>query len=121
MRKILVVDDDMDIAKLYKRVLQGKGYETYCVYSPDEALSLIDEHHLLPDHNFDLLITDFDMPVMNGVQLATNVRERYPAIKIFLVSGNVHDNLPEILFDQVHKKPIDFPTLCDGIAEALID
>ena len=62
---ILVVDDDIGVRDLVVRYLNTRGYQTSSAISGEEALTRLDQIG-----SFDLVITDFKMPGMNGLELA---------------------------------------------------
>ena len=78
---LLVVDDEVAIAELACEILESYGYSVTTANNADEALKILKETPI------DLLITDVIMPNMSGYELATIVRQRYPSIKIQVVSG----------------------------------
>lgn len=81
-RKVLVVDDERDLADLAEALLQSYGLGVVVAYSAPQALGVL-EH----DREIDALFSDIMMPGMTGLQLAQTVRERYPHVKILLTSG----------------------------------
>ncbi len=81
--RILFVEDDVDQLDTIPRVLEGLGYSVQAMGRPSEAVKLV---HRSPDE-WDLLITDFDMPDMNGVELARQVGLLRPDLPVLLVSG----------------------------------
>ena len=78
---ILIVDDEVAICELSNKILSAKGYNILVANSGEEALDL------MQDNKIDLLLSDVIMPNMDGYKLAGIVREKYPDIKIQLVSG----------------------------------
>ena len=72
IRKVLVIDDQEIIGKLYKLALAA--YEVVYAKNGEEALKLFDQQ-ANKDKPFDLIITDYSMPVMNGVVFARAFRE----------------------------------------------
>jgi CheY-like chemotaxis protein len=80
---IVVVDDDPANRRLMTGILELDGYRAYPMSSGEEGLDWIKRH---PD-GFDLLVTDVRMPGMNGLELATLVREIMPDVKILFVTG----------------------------------
>lgn len=80
-KRIFVVDDEKCIADTLTVILRRSGYEVTAFYNAQSALVKIES--CCPD----LVITDVVMPGMNGVEMAVLVRERYPACKILLFSG----------------------------------
>lgn len=69
--KILVVDDEHDIADLLEVYLQNENYDVYKFYSAKEALACIESKEI------DLAILDIMMPVINGFSLCQKIREKY--------------------------------------------
>ena len=82
IRKVLVVDDEADVADLAEVLLSAHGFEAIVAYSAAEALDMLATH---PD--IDAIVSDVMMPGMNGIELADQVSRRYPAVKIVLASG----------------------------------
>lgn len=78
---ILLVDDDIDILELLQRHLQSMDYHTYKAVSVKEAL------HILKDTYIDLLITDIQMPEVDGLQLVKFADEHYPEIPKLVITG----------------------------------
>ncbi|WP_282113571.1 sigma-54-dependent transcriptional regulator [Maribacter stanieri] len=78
---ILIVDDDIDILELLQRHLQSMDYHTYKAVSVKEAL------FILKDTFIDLLITDIQMPEIDGLQLLKFANEHYPEIPKLVVTG----------------------------------
>ena len=81
-RRILLVDDDVLIAMSSTDMLIDLGHEVVEVHSGRDALRIIDS-----GENFDLLITDYSMPGMTGMELAKAARDRLPELPILLASG----------------------------------
>ncbi|RDH85701.1 MAG: hypothetical protein DIZ80_01890 [endosymbiont of Galathealinum brachiosum] len=78
---ILVVDDEAALRDLASVMLRQNGYEVISAENGRIALSILEKD------NFDLMISDIVMPEMDGYELATIVQNKYPEIKIQLVSG----------------------------------
>jgi len=82
--RIVVVDDRSDAAFMIAIFLRGEGYEdvsTHC--DPRKFLQEIVKG---PVPN--LVITDYDMPEMNGLELAAAIQSLYPAVRIIMISGD---------------------------------
>jgi signal transduction histidine kinase len=80
--RILFVDDDLLIAGSTVDLLEDLGHQVVEVHSGTEALRLLEEGLAA-----DLLITDHAMPGMTGIELAREVRRRYPQLPILLATG----------------------------------
>ncbi|MFN7998539.1 MAG: PAS domain-containing protein [Bryobacteraceae bacterium] len=86
--QILLVDDEPMIARLGALILEDLGYTVTPTTSSPEALRLFtaDPHH------FDLVISDFTMPVMTGTELIRELKRIRPDLPVLLISG-FHDEL----------------------------
>jgi two-component system, OmpR family, response regulator ChvI len=95
--KILVVDDEPDINKLYHTVLEYVGYTVESYESPLIALS-----NFIPSY-YDAAILDIKMPEMNGLVLYNELRKRDRKVKIcFLTAGEIDvEKLVEDKFDEL--------------------
>lgn len=78
---VLIVDDEETLANTTAEILNISGFGAFVAYDANSALDLISE--LRPD----ILLTDVVMPGMNGVELAIEVHDAYPATAILLFSG----------------------------------
>ena len=79
--KILVVDDNANGLAARKSVLEEVGHKITTAKCGVEAITVFSEH------KFDLLVTDYKMPRMNGLELIEKVRAVRPEIPIILISG----------------------------------
>jgi two-component system cell cycle sensor histidine kinase/response regulator CckA len=77
------VDDEIDLVESAIRVLRWMGYQVNGVTIPSEALEMIRAQ----PRQFDLIISDFSMPQMNGIQLAEEIKRINPGIPIILLTG----------------------------------
>lgn len=84
--KILVVDDSMIFRKYMKELLENLFYKVITVAHGEEAVSMLSTH---PD--ISLVITDYNMPVMNGLELTTNIREKYSKNEIGIIALSSND------------------------------
>ena len=81
MKAILFVDDHEVLARFSCEILEMHGYRAVSAFNGEDALKKFDEE------DFDILITDFRMEGMNGVELAHKIREKSPATPVILVTG----------------------------------
>ena len=105
-KRIFVVDDEKCIADTLAMILRKSGYEANAFYNAQSALAQIDSR--CPD----LVITDVVMPGMNGVEMAVLIRERHPACKVLLFSGQA--STVNIL-EMAGKRGCDFELLAKPI------
>lgn len=84
MKRILVVEDDPDLAKMLQRILSHDGYGVTTCSDGEAALRHLDEHPV------DLLITDLMMPGMEGEELLIELRRRKgsASIPVILLSAS---------------------------------
>ena len=88
-KRILIVDDEKAVRILLAEVLKPHGYKIDVVENGVEAISHIDRR------SYDLIITDYMMPKMDGLELTRRIRSKYPSTPILVVTGNgpIHDLL----------------------------
>lgn len=86
--RILMVDDDALIAMSSVDMLEDLGHVVMEANSGAAALALLEA-----GHKFDLMVTDFSMPGMNGAELGRAARKLYPKLPILVASG--YSELPE--------------------------
>jgi len=82
LRKVLVIDDQPDLADLAGALLCGHGLDARVTYSALEALAILEA-----DPEIDAIFSDVMMPGLNGLQLAEAVRRLYPNVNIVLTTG----------------------------------
>jgi CheY-like chemotaxis protein len=84
-RRWMIVDDNEEILTLMREIAaQFSDAEIACFNSPQAALAAFEA----APENFELVITDFEMPGMNGVELCHRLRVISPTIKILLATGS---------------------------------
>ena len=81
MRAILFVDDHEVLARLSCEILEMHGYRAVSAFNAQDALDKFEKQ------DFDILVTDFRMDGMNGVELAQKIHERQPQIPVIIVTG----------------------------------
>ncbi len=79
--KILLIDDDYVLRSACEAFLNDAGYAVYSGKNPEEGLKL------MRDINFDVLITDFRMPGMNGIDFMRAVQQSSPQTDIIMMTG----------------------------------
>lgn len=109
---ILVVDNDQIDLELTREILKEE-FDTFTATSGDEALQL------LKDQSFDLVITNLMMPKMDGFELLTIIKKKYPKIRVILVSATFGEP-PEKKSYEKHadaclEKPLDINKLINTV------
>lgn len=84
IRKLVIVDDDPDMLKSLEALLKRAPFKTECCNHPAAVLSKLQKNH---DY-CDVILTDYSMPSMNGLELSEIVRKLNPSIRIVLMSGS---------------------------------
>jgi CheY-like chemotaxis protein len=79
--RILLVDDNSLGMAARRSVLEELGHQVRTAGAAAEALELCGKH------TFDVVVTDYKMPKMNGVELIGRLRKLYPATAVILISG----------------------------------
>ena len=117
MFKILIVEDDTELCRLFSHVLEKNGYHTRMVSNGPEALDALAEEYV------DLIISDIMMPVMDGYQAARAIRgsgkKDAEMIPIIAITANafVEDKRKtmEAGMNAHLSKPLNVPELMDTI------
>ena len=115
-RHILFVDDDEAIVFLMTRLLQRRGFRVSGFTDPDEALASVRAE----PYEYDLTVTDYNMPVMSGIDLARTLREIRADLPVVLASGYITEelrsNAPAAGVSEVIYKPNSVDDLCETVA-----
>lgn len=83
MARILLADDDAATRDLVRRALESEGHTVEVTQDGSEALEKLREEGL----RFDLLVSDVEMPVLDGVALAEHAFPLQPGLRVLLMSG----------------------------------
>jgi CheY-like chemotaxis protein len=89
MANVLVVDDEPSLLRLVIMILKENGHTVLSASSGVEALMLYSSYR----SEIHLVLTDVQMPGMNGIELARRLRALNPSVKIVLMSGFVPDDI----------------------------
>ena len=95
---ILIVDDEVRILNALKRLLRGEAFQVATASSAEEALEVLDQQKV------DLVLSDYRMPVCDGLELMAKIQARHSETSRVLMSGNA-----------------DFQLVIHGINEGLIE
>lgn len=116
MIKILVVDDEKDVEMLFRqkfrKEIKRKEIEMQFAFSAKEALGILEEANP-PDVIY--VFSDINMPGMSGLDLLDTIREKYPEIKVCMISAYGDSENVERAINSGARgfftKPIDFKSL----------
>jgi CheY-like chemotaxis protein len=81
MTKVLVVDDSAVDRLLVGNILEKEGYAVTFASDGQQALSI------LAEHRFDVVVSDLQMPIVDGLQLVSQIRSEFPHTPVILVTG----------------------------------
>jgi CheY-like chemotaxis protein len=114
MKHILVIDDDLSVRLLLTKMLETAGYEVTSADAAEAALAAAWSRQ--PD----LVITDFDMPVYNGLRAIRMLRiDSNLRIPVIVVSGVADESVLEHGANAFFRKPVDRDQLLAKVAELL--
>ncbi|HEY1982149.1 MAG TPA: response regulator [Xanthobacteraceae bacterium] len=85
-RVVLVVDDDPQVLEITATMLEELGCDVITAQTPQEALAMI-----ASDRRIEILITDINMPMMNGYELAAHAKRIRSGLDVILLSGRESD------------------------------
>jgi len=80
-QRILAVDDQSTVADMVALWLTENGYDCDVAVSADAALALLDQNQ------YDLMISDVQMPGMSGIELLAQVKENFPNLAVLMATG----------------------------------
>jgi CheY-like chemotaxis protein len=115
-KRILYIDDDESIVYLMERLLQRRGYR-FCGYTDSQkALEAVRADPAA----FDLVITDYNMPGMSGLEVARALREIRADLPVAIASGYLTEELrakaPAAGVTELIYKPNTVDDFCDAVA-----
>jgi CheY-like chemotaxis protein len=121
---ILLLDDEQDILTLFQDSLESWGYQTISFTNPIDALTYIDTNNNISKCS--LIITDYRMPQMNGIDFLRKVRKKADAtLKIMLISAflksgfTLQENLDDLKINKIMEKPLSLPLLKEEVQKLL--
>ena len=116
---VMVVDDEEELANLYRRILDGSGFN--CVSFTDPLLALENFHK---NHDkYTLVITDLRMPGINGIKFANEIRQYNQHVQILLLTAYFDDDrltsedFINANFAEVVEKPVSLKVLLSRVGQ----
>ena len=119
MPRVLIADDEASMRALVARAIAMDGHETVTAEDGAEALDILTREH----GTFDLLLTDIQMPIMDGIALALSAARDFPDLTILLMTGFADQrerasNLEALVHDVI-TKPFSVADIRTAVADAL--
>ncbi len=119
MSRVLIADDEDSMRSLVARAIAMDGHDTVTAQDGAEALEILTREA----GAFDLLLTDIQMPIMDGIALALSAARDFPRLTILLMTGFAHQrerasNLSAIAHDVI-TKPFSVADIRTAVADAL--
>jgi CheY-like chemotaxis protein len=119
MPRVLIADDEDSMRALVARAIAMDGHETVTAQDGAEALEILTRER----GTFDLLLTDIQMPIMDGIALALSAARDFPGLTILLMTGFADQrerasNLTAIAHDVI-TKPFSVADIRTAVAVAL--
>jgi CheY-like chemotaxis protein len=116
MIKVMVVDDEADVQLLFqqkfRKELKAGEIAFHFSFSGEDALQFLNEHDAT---DFVLILADINMPGMSGLELLKRIKQKYSAIKVFVITAygdeKNHQLAKQYGCDDYITKPIDFDEL----------
>jgi response regulator RpfG family c-di-GMP phosphodiesterase len=119
---ILLVDDEKDILDLFSEYLTSNGFNTISFDNPVKAIKYFYQNPT----NCSLVIADYKMPQMSGIDLIKKIKEKDTdcKIKTIIISAFIKDNLPYdksyiTMIDKILEKPVYLDRLKNEIQELI--
>jgi len=114
---VLIVDDEVEVADMFAKFLTKRGFEALTANNALAALRICNKRQV------DLILTDYNMPEVTGIELLKEVRKIHPALPVILMSGQADmkvamEALREQAFDFL-SKPIDSNDLLESVRLAI--
>jgi CheY-like chemotaxis protein len=119
MPRVLIAEDEASMRALVARAIAMDGHDTVTAQDGAEALEILTRD----GGAFDLLLTDIQMPIMDGIALALSVARDFPKLKILLMTGFADQrerasNLSALVHDVI-TKPFSVADIRTAVADAL--
>lgn len=112
LQRVLVVDDDPSNRLLLSRRLSKLGIQVDTAKDGADAMQ-----HILPQHNYDIIFLDIEMPQVNGIQLTQKIRDAEDKVTIIALTGHSDPQYIQQMLkagiDECLVKPIDFDKLLE--------
>lgn len=120
MRNLLLVDDQRDILRLLRSTLDTLGNKNIKVYEAQSGEEAMLESSR---HKIDMLVTDYKLPGISGVELMHKVRARHPDVKVIFITGMTERKMREEMLNTgafaIFDKPISMADFLDAVERGM--
>jgi response regulator RpfG family c-di-GMP phosphodiesterase len=114
MKKILIIDDEIQILKSLSRMFLDTDYEIFTSQSSPEAMELLEKNEI------DMVICDMRMPLLDGYQLLSTIKEKYPKVIRIILSGYADEKpMFQVLLHNVAKLYVFKPWNNDSFMQSI--
>jgi two-component system cell cycle sensor histidine kinase/response regulator CckA len=110
--RVLVVDDEESVRRFAEAALAGAGYEVTVAFDGLDALRVVDKHA-----PFDLFVIDVMMPRMTGDELARQLRQSDPDVKVLYLTGDAEQVKGQVPLSE-HEALLEKPVTTRDLTEA---
>jgi DNA-binding response OmpR family regulator len=118
-QKVLVIEDQEDLAALYEQALVKEGFEVSKAYTGEEGFALFE------DNGADAVVLDMTLPEMHGVQTLQSIRNLNANVPVVVVTGETSDETrrqcERLGVQEYLTKPASYHDIMDALRRALSD
>jgi DNA-binding response OmpR family regulator len=118
-QRVLIIEDQEDLAALYEQVLRAEGFEVSKAYTGEEGVAFFE------DNGADAVILDMTLPEMHGVQTLQSIRALNTNVPVVVVTGETSDETRQqcerLGVQQYLSKPADYRDIMNALRHALAD
>jgi DNA-binding response OmpR family regulator len=113
--KLLIVDDEPDTVNTLETFFSLKGYSVFGAFNGKQALDILESEKI------DSVLLDIKLPDMSGTEIARIIRDKYPSIKIIVLTGYLQrpEDLMEYGLEDVFIKPVKLHELYNRLSEKI--
>jgi DNA-binding NtrC family response regulator len=114
-KAIVIIDDEADLVDLFQEILESDGFKVCTFIDPIQAYNHIQKN----PNDYDLILSDYRMPVMNGNELCTKLMRINPGFKVILMSA--YENIEDISKFTFMRKPTTIANLLQIVQNTIAE